>query len=139
MPTSDLVKSMYIAASGMKAQSDRLRIVSENIANAESVGTRPGEAPYRRKVLTFKNVMDRKMETELVKTGKYGYDDSQFIKKYEPSHPAADEEGYVQYPNVNAMVEMMDMREARRGYEANLNVIETSKGMISQTINMLRQ
>jgi flagellar basal-body rod protein FlgC len=138
MPTSDLVKSMYIAASGMKAQSDRLRIVSENIANAESVGTRPGEAPYRRKVLTFENEVDRKMEAELVKTGKYGYDRSDFILKYEPSHPAANEEGYVQYPNVNPLVEMMDMREARRGYESNLNVIEVSKGMITQTINMLK-
>lgn len=138
MPTSDLVKSMYIAASGMKAQSDRLRTVSENIANAESVGTRPGEAPYRRKVLTFKNELDRKMEANLVKTGKHGYDKSDFKLKYDPSHPAANEEGYVQYPNVDPMVEMMDMREARRGYEANLNVIEVSKGMISQTINMLR-
>lgn len=138
MPTSDLVKSMHIAASGMKAQSDRLRIVSENIANAESIGTRPGEAPYRRKVLTFKNVLDRKMEVEKVQVGKYGYSDAPFSLKYEPSHPAANEEGYVQYPNVNPMVEMMDMREARRGYEANVNVIEVSKGMIMQTINMIR-
>lgn len=138
MPQSDLVKSMFIAASGMKAQSDRLRIVSENIANAESVGTRPGEEPYRRKTITFKNVMDRQTETELVKSAKYGYDQSAFQKKYDPSHPAADEEGYVLYPNVNSMVEMMDMREARRGYEANMNVIEVSKGMITQTINMLR-
>lgn len=138
MPTSDLVKSMHIAASGMKAQSDRLRIVSENIANSESIGTRPGEAPYRRKVLTFKNVMDREMEVEKVEVGKYGYDDSGFKLRYEPHHPAANEEGYVQYPNVNRMVEMMDMREARRGYEANVNMIEVSKGMILQTINMLR-
>ena len=138
MPTSDLVKSMHIAASGMKAQSDRLRIVSENIANAESIGTRPGEAPYRRKVLTFKNVMDREMEVEKVKVGKYGYDDAPFKLRYEPHHPAANEEGYVQYPNVNSMVEMMDMREARRGYEANMNMIEVSKGMIMKTINMLR-
>lgn len=138
MPTSDLVKSMYIAASGMKAQGDRLRIVSENIANAESVGTREGQAPYRRKTISFKNVMDRKMETDLVKTGKYGYDSSDFDRRYEPSHPQADKDGYVLYPNVNRLVEMMDMREARRGYEANVNVIEVSKGMIMQTINMLR-
>lgn len=138
MPASDLVKSMYISASGMKAQSDRLRIVSENIANAESVGTRDGEPPYRRKVLTFKNVMDRELGLEKVQVGKYGYDDSPFKMRYEPHHPAANEEGYVQYPNVNRMVEMMDMREARRGYEANLNMIEVSKGMVMQTINMLR-
>ncbi len=138
MPSSDLVKSMHIAASGMKAQSDRLRIVSENIANAESIGTRPGEAPYRRKVLTFKNVLDRKLEVEKVQVGKYGYANTPFSQKYDPSHPAANQEGYVLYPNVNPMVEMMDMREARRGYEANVNVIEVSKGMIMQTINMIR-
>lgn len=138
MPTSDLIKSMHIAASGMKAQTERLKVVSQNIANAESIGTRPGEDPYRRKVLTFKNEMDRKMEVERVRVGKYGYDDSPFELRYQPSHPAADERGYVKYPNVNRLVEMMDMREARRGYEANLNVIEVSKGMLNQTINMLR-
>jgi flagellar basal-body rod protein FlgC len=138
MPASDLMKSMYIAAHGMKAQSERLKVVSQNIANADSVGTRPGEAPYRRKVLSFKNVMDRKMETEFVEVNKRGYDQSDFKLKYDPSHPAADDKGYVAYPNVNSLIEAMDMREARRGYEANLNVIEVSKGMISQTINMLR-
>ena len=135
---SDLVKSMHIAASGMKAQSDRLRMVSENIANAESIGTRPGEAPYRRKVMSFENELDRKMEAEMVKVHKRGYDDSPFKQVYNPSHPMANDEGYVLYPNVNTLVEMMDMREARRGYEANLNVIETSKGMVMQTINMIR-
>lgn len=138
MPQSDLVKSMFIAASGMRAQSDRLRIVSENIANAESIGTRPGEDPYRRKVLTFENELDRQSGSNLVKVGKYGYDTSNFERKYEPSNPVADKDGYVLYPNVNPMIEMMDMREARRGYEANVNVIEVSKGMIMQTINMLR-
>ena len=138
MPESNLVKSLYIAASGMRAQSDRMRIVSENIANAESVGVRPGEDPYRRKVVSFKNVLDREMETPLVKVSKYGYDKSEFKLKYDPTHPAADDQGYVKYPNVNSLTEMMDMREARLGYEANLNVIEVSKGMISQTINMLR-
>ncbi len=138
MPTSDLMKSMHIAASGMRAQTERLKVVSQNIANAESVGTREGEDPYRRKVLTFKNVMDRNMEIEKVHVGKHGYDDSPFNLRYEPAHPMADEAGYVKYPNVNPLVEMMDMREARRGYEANLNVIEVSKGMLMQTINMLR-
>ena len=138
MPTSDLMKSMHIAASGMRAQGERLKVVSQNIANAESIGTREGEEPYRRKVVTFKNVMDRQMEIEKVQIGKKGYDDSAFQLRYEPNHPMADERGYVQYPNVNPLVEMMDMREARRGYEANLNVIEVSKGMLMQTINMLR-
>lgn len=138
MPTSDLMKSMHIAASGMRAQSDRLKVVSQNIANSESIGTREGEDPYRRKILTFKNVMDRQMEIEKVQVGKRGYDDAPFQMRYEPNHPMADEKGYVKYPNVNPLVEMMDMREARRGYEANLNVIEVSKGMLMQTINMLR-
>lgn len=138
MPQSDLVKSMHIAASGMRAQTERLKVVSQNIANAESVGTRPGEEPYRRKILTFKNVMDREMEIERVKVGKYGYDESPFELRYQPNHPAADAKGYVQYPNVNRLVELMDMREARRGFEANLNVIEVSKGMLMHTINMLR-
>ncbi len=138
MPSSDLIKSMHIAASGMKAQSERLKIVSQNIANAESVGTRPGEDPYRRKVLTFKNYLDRGLEAEMVKVGKRGVDDTPFPRTYDPTHPAANDEGYVLYPNVNTMIEMMDMREARRGYEANMNVIEVSKEMINQTIGMLR-
>tara|TARA_B100001123_G_C15143407_1_gene960516 strand:+ start:350 stop:766 length:417 start_codon:yes stop_codon:yes gene_type:complete len=138
MPTSDLVKSMYIAAHGMKAQSERLKVVSQNVANADSVGTRPGEAPYRRKVLTFKNIMDRDSEVDFVQVKKRGYDMSDFKLKYDPSHPAADEKGYVRYPNVNPLIEAMDMREARRGYEANLNVVEVSKAMINQTINLLR-
>lgn len=138
MPTSDLMKSMHIAASGMRAQTERLKVVSQNIANAESIGTRPGEDPYRRKILTFKNEMDRQMEIEKVEIGKHGFDDSAFKLRYQPNHPLADERGYVRYPNVNPLVEMMDMREARRGYEANLNVIEVSKGMLMQQINMLR-
>lgn len=138
MPQSDLMKSMHIAASGMRAQTERLKIVSQNIANAESIGTRPGDAPYQRKILTFKNVMDREMEIERVKVGKYGVDDAPYEMRYQPNHPMADEQGYVKYPNVNPLIELMDMREARRGYEANLNVIEVSKGMLMQTINMLR-
>ena len=135
---SDLIKSMYISASGMHAQSQRLRMVSENIANAESIGTRPGEAPYRRKVMSFRNYMDRDVGADLVKVHRRGYDDSDFEEVYDPAHPMANEKGYVAYPNVNTMIEMMDMREARRGYESNLNMIETSKGMIMQTINILR-
>jgi flagellar basal-body rod protein FlgC len=134
----DLMNTMAISASGMKAQSDRLRIVSENIANAESVGTRPGEQPYRRKTITFENELNREMGAELVQTGKVGTDKANFLQKYDPAHPAANAEGYVLYPNVNPLMEMMDMREARRGYEANLNVIESSKSMLSQTINVLR-
>jgi len=135
----DLINSLHIAASGMKAQSDRLRIVSENIANADSTGQNPDDNPYRRKVISFKNELDREMGVNKVKVAKYGYDESEFEKKFDPYHPAADEDGYVLLPNVNPMVEMMDMREARRGYEANMNVVEVSKGMLSQTIDMLRK
>ena len=121
----------------MKAQSDRLRIVSENIANADSVGKFAGDEPYRRKTISFKNELDREMGIEKVAVSDYGVDKSDFEKKYDPSHPAADNEGYVLQPNVNSMVEMMDMREARRGYEANMNIIEVSKSMLQQTIGML--
>lgn len=136
----DLLTSMKVSASGLKAQSDRLRVVSQNIANAESAGARPGDQPYRRKTISFKDELNRELGVETVTVSKYGEDNkSDFVRKYDPSHPAADEEGYVLMPNVNTIVEMMDMREARRGYEANLNMIEASKSMLTQTINLLRQ
>lgn len=134
----DLVNSLHIAAAGMKAQSDRLRVVSENIANADSLGTKPGEEPYRRKVISFRNHLDREMGIDKVQVYKYGHDKSEFKKRYDPGHPAADDEGYVQVPNVNTVLEMVDMREAQRGYEANLNVIEVSKSMLQRTVDMLR-
>lgn len=134
----DLFSTMDVSASGLKAQSDRLRIISQNIANAESAGTRPGEAPYRRKTISFKDTLDREIGLETVRVSRYGTDRSDFPKKYDPTHPAADAEGYVTMPNVNSIVEMMDMREARRSYEANLSVIEASKSMLNQTISLLR-
>lgn len=134
-----LSDTMAIAAAGMKAQGDRLRVVSENIANADSTGRTPNELPYRRKVLVFANVLDKEQGVSTVQISKRTVDNSEFRKKYDPSHPAADAQGYVQYPNVNSIVEMMDMREARRGYEANLNVIEVSKSMLAKTIDLLRQ
>lgn len=134
----DLINSLHIAASGMKAQSDRLRVVAENIANANSTGEFPGDDPYRRKVLTFKNVLDRDLKADLVKVGKYGVDKTDFPLKYQPGHPAANEAGYVAMPNVNRIVEMVDMKEARRAYEANINITEVAKNMLMQTINMLR-
>lgn len=135
----DLVNSLYIAASGMKVQGDRLRIVSENIANSNSLGTSPEDMPYRRKILSFRNRLDREMGIEKVEVHKYGYDDTPYGKKYDPGHPAADADGYVLTPNVKPMIELMDMREARRSYEANMNVIEVSKAMLMQTVNMLRR
>ncbi len=133
-----LSDTLAIASSGMKAQGDRLRVVSENIANADSTGKSPQEAPYRRKLVVFQNVLDKEQGISTVKVASRTYDMSEFRKKYDPTHPAADEKGYVLYPNVNSIVEMMDMREARRGYEANMNVVEVSKSMLSRTIDLLR-
>ena len=136
MPITD---TMQISAEGMRAQSERLRVVAENIANAESTSTEPGGAPYRRKLVIFQNVLNKELGIPTVKVAKRTTDMSAFNKKYDPTHPAADAQGYVLYPNVNPIVEMMDMREARRGYEANLNVIEVSKSMLSQTISLLNK
>ncbi len=134
----DLINTIHISSSGLKTQQDRLKVVAQNIANAESVGTRSGQAPYRRKTISFKNQLDRETGAMMVKTNKIDVDRSDFVKKYEPAHPQADAQGYVLYPNVNSITEMMDMREARRGYEANLNVIESSKAMLGQTLGLLR-
>lgn len=134
----DLTKSMDIAASGMKAQSSRLKIISQNIANADSTATTPGGEPYRRKTITFKNVLDKATGVPMVKVSKLGEDKSEFTRKYDPSNPAADAEGYVLLPNVNPIIEMTDMREAQMSYEANLNVIDVSKGMMMRTIDLIR-
>lgn len=135
---SDLKASMYIAGSGMRAQSERLKVIAENIANAESTGTTPGAAPYQRKTIHFKNVLDKEIGANVVKVDKIGVDNSEFIKEYKPGHPAADEQGYILRSNVNTMIEAADMREAERTYEANLSVIETTKGMITRTLDLLR-
>jgi flagellar basal-body rod protein FlgC len=135
---ADLSDTLHISAAGMRVQGDRLRIVAENIANAESVANTPGGDPYRRKTITFKNALDRELNIQTVKVASRGFDKSEFEKKYEPNHPAADAQGYVSYPNVKTMIEMMDMREARRAYEANLNMVEISKSMLTQTIGLLK-
>ncbi|MFM9889390.1 MAG: flagellar basal body rod protein FlgC [Rickettsiales bacterium] len=134
----DLVDTMHISAAGMRAQSDRLRVVSQNIANADSVGTRAGDLPYRRQTISFKDSVDRETGLKLVGVNRISGDNSEFPRKYEPTNPNADPQGYVFYPNVNPIIETIDMREARRGYEANLDVIQASKSMLSQTINLLR-
>ena len=134
----ELNKTALISVSGMKAQSERLRVVSENLANADSLPTSPTEQPYRRKVLSFRNVLDKEVGADMVKIAKVDVDRSQFQKKYDPKHPAADSDGYVLTPNVNPLIEMMDMREAQRSYEANLDVVNVSKTMLSRTVDMLR-
>ncbi|HET8726039.1 MAG TPA: flagellar basal body rod protein FlgC [Alphaproteobacteria bacterium] len=134
----DLTKSLQISASAMHAQGTRLRVVAENLANADSTGETPNDLPYRRQVVTFRNVFDRAVGAEVVEVADVRPDTSEFTRVYEPGHPSADAEGYVLYPNVNTLVEMMDLREAQRSYEANLNVIDVAKTMIMRTIDALR-
>ena len=134
----DLLDTIKISGAGMRAQSERLKVIAQNLANAESVGTRPGAEPYRRKTVSFKEEMDKETGVSMVATDKIGTDKSQFSRRYEPNNPIADAQGYVLYPNVNSVIEMMDMREARRSYEANLSVIEASKSMVGQTLSLLR-
>jgi flagellar basal-body rod protein FlgC len=134
----DLVKAIKISASGMKAQGVRLRVISENIANVNSLAETPGGDPYRRKLVTFKDALDKTMGARVVQVNKIDFDQSDFNKRYDPTHPAADQDGYVMTPNVNSLTEMMDMREAQRSYSANLDMIESSKRMIERTIDLLR-
>jgi flagellar basal-body rod protein FlgC len=133
-----LSDTLHIAASGLQAQGQRLQTVAENIANVDSTGRSPEEAPYRRKTISFKNVLDEQLGVEKVVVGRRGRDNGDFPLKYMPGHPAANEEGYVRIPNVNTMMEMMDMREARRGYEANLSVVESTRAMLQRTLDILR-
>ena len=135
---NDLESALSIAASGMRAQGFRLKVVAQNIANASSTADRTGGEPYRRRIVTFANVLDRELDAKLVEIKKVKEDSSQFSLVYDPNHPAANGEGFVEMPNVNALVEMMDMREAQRSYEANLNMIESSKKLMSRTIGLLR-
>jgi flagellar basal-body rod protein FlgC len=134
----DLVKTLRISAAGMQAQGTRMRTISENLANADSLASEPGGQPYRRKMVTFKNTLDKQIGAEMVRADKVITDKADFTKRYDPSHPAADAEGYIQTPNVNPLIEIMDLRQAQRSYEANLSVIETSKTMLLRTIDLLR-
>ena len=133
----ELDSAITVAASGLTAQSRRLRVIAENLANADSTGTTPGAEPYRRKLVTFHSVLDKVTGAQTVKTGKPMTAGGDFEKRYDPTHPAADAQGYVMMPNVNPMLEMMDMREAQRSYEANLNVIDAAKNMLSRAIDLL--
>jgi len=134
----ELKNAQRIALSGMKAQSERLRVISENLANVDSTAQTPDGQPYRRKTVSFKSELDRATGAKTVKVDKVRPDRSEFQRKYDPHHPAADKDGYVLTPNVNPLIEMMDMREAQRSYEANLTVISSSKQLLSRTIEMLR-
>lgn len=134
----DFARSMGIATSGLRAQAGRMRVISENIANADSTASTAGGDPYRRKVLTFSSALDRSLDARVVSLGRIKEDESAFRVKYEPSNPAADASGYVKYPNVNPLIEMTDLRDAQRSYEANLNVITATRRMIQRTLDILK-
>ena len=134
----DLLKSLSVAVSGLKAQSGRMRVIAENLANAESTPTRPGQDPYRRKIPTFTRSFDRELNAQVVAMGRVQRDNSAFQVRHEPGHPAADADGNVRIPNVNSTIEQMDMREAQRSYEANLNLVAATRRMITRTLEILR-
>jgi flagellar basal-body rod protein FlgC len=135
----DFLKSMSIATSGLRAQAGRMRVISENIANADSTASTAGGDPYRRKVPTFVSALDRSLDAQVVSLGRIKTDTaSSFRIKHEPGNPAADANGNVKYPNVNSLVEMTDMREAQRSYEANLNIISATRRMIQRTLDILK-
>lgn len=134
----ELKNAMKISASGMKAQNERVKVIAENLANADSLAKTPGGDPYRRKVITFKSELDRATGANLVKAQKPTRDKSDFELKYDPGHPSANADGYVKTPNVKSVIEMADMREAQRTYEANVTVIDSAKTMINRTVDLLR-
>jgi flagellar basal-body rod protein FlgC len=136
--STEFAKTMLISAAGLKAQGTRLKVIAENIANADSVAETPGDLPYRRKTVSFKNALDRELGINAVRVNKIGVDKSDFGREYDPGNPAADAEGYVLKPNVNSLIEMTDMREAQRSYEANLTVVEAARTMLLRTVDLIR-
>ena len=135
---ADFFSSLKIAATGLHAQNARMRVIAENLANADSAGKTPTDQPYRRRIPTFQAAMDAEAGGEVVKVGKIAYDMTDFQERYEPGHPAADKNGYVKYPNVDPLIEAMDMREAQRTYEANLNVVTVTRQMLGRTLDILK-
>lgn len=134
----DFMRSIFIAASGLRAQSSRMRVISENIANANSTAATANSDPYRRRIPTFATSFDRELQATVVQMGRVQTDQTAFTVRNEPGHPAADALGNVRYPNVNPLIEAVDLREAQRSYEANLNVISATRRMIARTIEILR-
>jgi len=136
--SNELTDILTISGSGLKAQDARMKVIAENIANANTTAAGPGQKPYQRQVITFRNEFDKALGAYKVEVGNVQNDKSDFIKKYDPSHPAADAQGYVLSSNVNPAVEAMDMGDANRAYQANLNVIDATRGMVLHTINLLQ-
>ena len=133
----DLGSTLDISASGMDAQAERLRIVAENLANQDTTGSTPGADPYRRKTIVFQPI-EGSDGAEGVEIARVGADQTPFEQRYDPSHPAADAAGYVKLPNVNSFVEMMDMREAERSYNADLDVMQVTRTMMARALGLLK-
>ena len=133
----DLHAAMRFSSAGMKAQAARMRVVAENLANAESAGTTPGAEAYRRKTIVFGAERDRASGLELVTVERFGTDPSDQPLRHMPGHHAADENGYVRMPNVNALIELMDMREAQRSYEAGMSAQMMARAMLERTLQLL--
>jgi flagellar basal-body rod protein FlgC len=134
----DFIKAIAIASTGMRAQAGRMRIISENIANVDSTASSPGGDPYRRRIVTFHSELDRDLDAHVVKLGRVATDGTDFRIRHEPDNPMADAKGDVKYPNVNALVEMTDFRDAQRSYEANINVISSTRRMLQRTLDILK-
>ncbi len=134
----EISSALDISSAGMEAQTSRLRVIAENLANQDTTGSTPGADPYRRKTVTFAETLDPAVGTQTVSVKRIGNDMSDFTLKYDPSHPAANAQGYVKMPNVNSFVELMDMREAERSYSANLNVMQVTRSMLTRTIDLLK-
>lgn len=134
----DITKALTLSARGMDVQTARLRTIAENLANQDTTGSTPGAEPYRRKVITFENRMDSALGATTVRVKNIAPDKGELPMRFDPSHPAADAKGYVRMPNVNSFIEVMDMREAQRGYSANMNVMEVTRSMLTRTIEMLK-
>lgn len=134
----DITKILDVSSSGMRAQSERMRVIAENMANANSEAQSPGGEPYRRKIVTFRSVLDRALGVEKVEVDRIEGDKRPFNRRFDPGHPGADASGYVLTPNVNSLIEMVDMHEAQRSYEANLSMISVAKDMLRRTIDLLQ-
>ena len=134
----DFAASMAVAASGLSVQSERMKVISENIANANSTSSKPGGDPYRRKIPTVTSNFDRELGATMLTPGQTIEDKSEFRSQYDPGNPNADKQGYVKLPNVDSLVEIMDMRDAQRSYEADLTVLDTTKQMLSKTVDLLK-
>ncbi len=134
----DLNKALDISAAGMDAQTMRLRVIAENLANQDTTGSKPSADAYRRKTITFENRVDASSGVATVKVKKIGQDNAEQTLRYDPSNPAANTDGYVKVPNVNSFIEVMDMREAERSYSANMSVLQATRTMLNRTIDMLK-